>query len=281
MLIEPTLARYAVMGAPIAHSLSPMIHQAFAHQTGCRLIYQKIDMELPRFEQQVMDFFNQGGKGLNISSPGKQRAFAMSAKPSPRALAAKAANTLWMEAGFCYADNTDGVGLLRDLTRYIELADAHLLLLGAGGAARGVIDALLDAHPASLTVANRSLAKAEALQEEVPMVQVCALADLLEPRYDVIINATSAYHQGSLLTLPKTIMATKPFCYDLAYDTQGQTAFVKFATEAGSVAVDGLGMLLEQAAEAFFIWHGVRPDTAPVWAMLRQEGADSLFKACP
>lgn len=269
------LNRYAVMGQPIAHSLSPIIHQLFSQQTGRPLSYEKIEIDLSRFEQQVHDFFKQGGCGLNITLPCKQRAFAMSEQSSERCIKAGAANTLWMQAGKLHADNTDGVGLLRDLGRHIALENKAILLLGAGGAARGIIGPLLDAHPAKLIIANRSLEKANELQQIFPQTQICRLDDLAEQpekqAYDLVINATSASLEGEGLRLPDWIMATKPLCYDLAYRKDGLTPFVVWGRSQNCIALDGLGMLVEQAAEAFFIWHSLRPDTRTVLEHLRKK----------
>ncbi len=263
--------KYAVMGNPISHSLSPVIHQLFAKQTGVTLNYEKIQIDINQFEQQVTDFFAQGGKGLNITLPCKQRAFAMSAEVTPRCLEARAANTLWIQAGLLYADNTDGVGLLRDLSRHINLTGKHVLLFGAGGAARGVLASLLAAGPAQLTIVNRTLENARALQRDFPQTQYCALRDLEGKSYDVIINATSASLDDKSLALPESLMAAKPFCYDLAYNKSKPTTFVAWAKARGCMAVDGLGMLVEQAAEAFIIWHGIMPNTAPILDDLREK----------
>jgi shikimate dehydrogenase len=250
--------RYAVMGNPIAHSLSPNIHQLFAKQTGIALTYEKILIDLPQFERQVDVFFEQGGQGLNITLPCKERAFAMSAFPSAHALQAKAANTLWMHDGKLYADNTDGVGLVRDLSRYVDLSGKRLLLLGAGGAARGVLASLLAVKPSQVMVSNRTFEKLLVLQSDFPLVSICPFDALGQSTYDVVINATSA----ATVVLPAELTVNKPFCYDLAYDIQNPTPFVAWAKKFNCSAVDGLGMLVEQAAEAFFLWHGVRPDVS-------------------
>ena len=262
------IPRYAVMGNPIAHSLSPMIHQLFATQTGRKLSYEKIEIDLSRFEQQVHDFFNQGGKGLNITLPCKQRAFAMAEHQSARCQQAKAANTLWMKAGKLHADNTDGIGLCRDLARRVNLAGKTILLLGAGGAASGILGPLLASNLARLTIANRTFETAQALQQDFPQATCCPLADVASLSYDVIINATSASLNGQCIQLPEVLLSKQPLCYDLAYHKNGITPFVAWARTLGCVAIDGLGMLVEQAAEAFFIWHGVMPDTAPVFTLL-------------
>lgn len=259
---------FGVMGNPIAHSLSPLIHQQFALQTGRQLVYEKILVDEDDFEVRVSNFFAAGGKGLNITLPFKQRAFAIAKIKTQRCLQAKAANTLWMHNGILHADNTDGIGLIRDLSHHIDLSDKQLLVLGAGGAARGIIGPLLQAGISSLTVANRTLEKAQELQQDFKTIHCCRLQEL-NGSYDLIINATSA--SLSKETVPLTADSLKPstYCYDLAYSAQGATAFVQWAHQQGCQAVDGLGMLVEQAAEAFFIWHGVRPETTAVLNMLR------------
>ena len=255
---------YAVMGNPIAHSLSPIIHQLFADQFGIKLKYEKILIDLPNFEQQVIDFFEQGGKGLNITLPCKERAFAMANRASSRALIARSANTLWMQGGELNADNTDGVGLVRDLKRYIELSGKSILILGAGGATRGILGELLAENLLKLTIANRSFNKIEELQLEFPKINICLLSDLAKDieknTYDLVINATSASLKGERLAIPETLMNNKPFCYDLAYIKGSDTLFVNWAKSFGCEAHDGFGMLVAQAAESFFIWHHLRPD---------------------
>ena len=252
---------YAVFGNPIAHSLSPIIHQQFALQTGVSLCYKKIEVPLLQFEDVVTDFFKQGGKGLNITLPFKERANAMAHVQSPRASTAGAANMLWMEGGSLHADNTDGVGLIRDLQQHaIPLTHKTILLLGAGGAARGIIGPLLQENPVSLTLANRTFEKAQALQQVFPTALICKLDELTHD-YDLIINATSASFNDSDLLIPQVLFSNHPFCYDLAYGKNRTTPFVQKAKQLGCVAIDGTGMLIEQAAEAFFIWHGIRPNT--------------------
>jgi shikimate dehydrogenase len=261
--------RYAVMGNPIAHSLSPLIHQQFAQQSQINLSYEKIEIDLASFEQQVLQFFAQGGKGLNITLPCKQRAFAMANVVTNRCAQAQAANTLWMHAGKLHADNTDGVGLMRDLRRHLELADKRILLLGAGGAARGILAPLIAAKPAILTLANRSLDKAMALQKEFPQITTTCSYTSLDQPFDIIINATSASLTAQNLALPAMVTMEKPFCYDLAYSQKGMTPFVAWAHSQHCNAIDGLGMLVEQAAEAFFIWHQIMPETDCVLHHLR------------
>ncbi len=251
------------MGNPIAHSLSPEIHELFAEQTGVLLCYEKIEASVLRFEDKVADFFSQGGRGLNITLPFKERAYTMAQVKSARCQEAGAANTLWINRGILHADNTDGVGLLRDLSRHFHLANKTIVLIGAGGAARGIIGALLQENPAQLIISNRSIEKANALQQIFPTVITHRFEELTKS-YDIIINATSASLDDKHLPLPKTILANHPFCYDLAYTGGGITPFVQWARSQGSEAIDGIGMLIEQAAESFFIWHGVMPDTSVI-----------------
>ncbi|WP_058464011.1 shikimate dehydrogenase [Legionella cincinnatiensis] len=260
--------RYAVMGNPIAHSLSPIIHQHFAKQVNVSITYEKIKVDDHTFEQQVTDFFNQEGKGLNITLPFKQRAFTMAQQRSHRCQQAGAANTLWINADQLQADNTDGIGFIRDLSRYLSVQNKHILILGAGGAARGIIYPLLEEHPAALIIANRTPEKAAALQLDFPQIKCINLHEV-EGVFDIVINATSASLAGEFIALPLECMAAKPFCYDLSYKHQDITAFVQYARDLGCDAVDGLGMLVEQAAEAFFIWHGILPETKDVLRLLR------------
>ncbi|MBI2786820.1 MAG: shikimate dehydrogenase [Legionella longbeachae] len=260
--------RFAVIGNPITHSLSPVIHHYFAKQMDVQLIYEKIKADEQSFEWQVSDFFAQNGKGLNITLPFKQNAFSMAAQSTFRCKQAGAANTLWMEGNQLHADNTDGIGFIRDLNRYIRVQDKRILILGAGGATRGLIYPILENNPAALIVANRTLAKAEELQIAFPQIKCIGLHEITGT-FDVVINATSASFSGEVVTVPRECMSTKPFCYDLSYSQDGSTHFVQYARDSGCEAVDGLGMLVEQAAEAFFIWHGLMPETKEVLRFLR------------
>lgn len=254
------MIRCAVIGAPIDHSLSPIIHQHFANQIGMSLDYQKIHGDEQGFEAQVRQFFKAKGRGLNITLPYKLRAFAMANHHSSRCLEARAANTLWLQDDKLCADNTDGIGLLHDLARFIDITAKRVLILGAGGAARGIIGPLLNAKVASLTVSNRTIEKALALAHDFPQIDYQPLL-ASKTEFDVIINATSASLAGTSVTLPIDDGQNKPFFYDLAYNIKQDTPFVASAKAMGCMAVDGLGMLIEQAAEAFYLWHGVRPDT--------------------
>lgn len=259
---------FAVVGNPIAHSLSPIIHQQFAAQHHIELIYDKIKGDDLHFEQQVKDFFVNGGRGLNITLPFKQRAFALAQLHSERCNMAGAANTLRLAEGQLVADNTDGVGLICDLNRYLKLEQKRILILGAGGAARGIIHTLLGETPASITVANRSDEKKAQFTRDFPMIKWCRL-EHIGNGYDLIINATSATLTQQQLLLPAQLIDANPFCYDLSYQLHSDTAFVDWAQALGGRAVDGLGMLVEQAAEAFFLWHGVRPVTTELIKRLR------------
>lgn len=274
--------RYAVFGHPIGHSKSPRIHGLFAEQTGQNLQYIAQDVPADAFANCLAEFLEQGGRGLNCTIPLKELAWRAAGRCSKRAELAKAVNTLVVEAnGGLFGDNTDGVGLVRDVCVNLGLALAgkRLLLLGAGGAGRGILQPLLDEGPDGLVIANRTVGKAEQLVREFAGVDergappLCAsgFADLTGQRFDVIINATAASLQGDLPPLPADVLEPGGACYDLAYGTV-PTTFLCWGREHGAaVSADGLGMLVEQAAEAFWLWRGVRPDTAPVIRLLSAE----------
>lgn len=270
------LQRFAVVGNPVDHSLSPIIHQYFAQQARITLAYEKIKADEHSFKTQVSDFFTQNGKGLNITLPFKQDAYILAQQHTERCTLAGAANTLWMQDKQLHADNTDGIGLLRDLKRYTSLEGKRILILGAGGAARGIIPSLLENKRMELVVANRTLSKANELQRRFPEITFFSLSQL-SGAFDLIINATSASLAGEFVALPAECFARKPLCYDLAYKHQQATAFVHYAKNLGCEAVDGLGMLVEQAAEAFFIWHHVIPKTEEVLAALRSKKLSDAF----
>lgn len=251
---------YAVIGNPIDHSLSPTIHHYFASQMHKKIAYEKILGDEEAFEKQVLAFFKSGGKGLNITLPFKQRAFILASHFTPRCLKAKSANTLWMHNSALWADNTDGIGLMTDLSRYINLDDKHVLILGAGGAVHGIIEPLLMSNIANLTIVNRTQEKLVRLSHDFPKVSTTTL-EKLSAHFDLIINATSASLTGVKMILPVALLKNKPLCYDLSYAKNQATPFVKFAKDQGCQAYDGLGMLVEQAAESFLIWQGVKPDT--------------------
>jgi len=268
--------RYAVVGHPVAHSRSPWIHARFAAQTGERLRYEAIEAPPGGFAETVAAFLDAGGRGLNVTVPFKGEACALAATLSPRARRAGAVNTLRVEAdGSLLGDNTDGVGLLRDLRRNhrLAVAGARLLLLGAGGAARGILAPLLAERPACLLIANRSAARAAALAEafaDLGPVAACGLEEIPPRPWDLVINATAASLHGAVPALPEGLVGPGTCCYDLVYAAGGETPFCAWAAAAGAArALDGLGMLVEQAAESFALWRGVRPSAAPVIAELR------------
>jgi shikimate dehydrogenase len=300
---------YAVFGNPIAHSKSPFIHAAFAAQTRQDLRYSALLAPLDGFREAVAAFLSAGGRGANVTVPFKEQAFALATRLTARAQAAGAVNTLKFEADGMLGDNTDGAGLVRDLVANLGviLAGKRILLMGAGGAARGVILPLLEQHPAGVFVVNRTALRADELvahfgnlseaegripDAAFPGFRFAAPAwgtpvsyalrandsaefglqgggyDTLAGRqFDVVINATAASLAGDLPPLPDDVFAADALAYDMMYGKD--TPFLAFARSHGARTADGLGMLVEQAAEAFEVWRGVRPDTAPVIQMLR------------
>ena len=271
--------RYAVIGHPIAHSKSPRIHAAFARQTGQQLEYEALLAPLDGFVDTVTQFREAGGRGLNVTVPFKLEAFALASHRTDRAATAGAVNTLMFDADGILGDNTDGAGLVRDLVANLQcpLARRRVLLLGAGGAARGALLPLLQAGPASLTLANRTEAKAHALTDAFRQYAAgttphpTTFAGLAGQQFDVVINATSASLSAEAPPLPAGIYAPDALAYDMMYGSS-ETAYLRAAREAGvKHLADGLGMLVEQAAESFSLWRGVRPHTAPVLAELRRE----------
>jgi shikimate dehydrogenase len=266
--------RYAVVGNPIAHSKSPLIHAEFARQTGEDISYTAILAPLDGFADTLREFRKAGGKGLNVTVPFKQEAWRLANSLSERATLAQAVNTLKFDDSGIYGDNTDGAGLVRDIVHNLglRLESRRILLMGAGGAARGVLLPLLEQRPALLAIANRTPDKALALQAQFASYGKVAGGDyaaLAGEAFDVVINATSSSLQGELPPLPPKVFAPGALAYDMMYG-KGLTPFLAFARDQGAVRLaDGLGMLVEQAAESFFLWRGVRPDTAPVIAALK------------
>ncbi len=248
------LETYAVMGNPIAHSLSPLIHQQFASNVGKTIHYERILVESD-FEAQVTLFFEQGGLGLNITAPFKEQAFAMSEIRTSRCQRACSANTLWMEKGLLHADNTDGIGLCRALEKVLTLSGRRVLILGAGGAARGIIPALQD-NGVHITLVNRTLERAMLLSIALDDISVIDMQERVG-EFDVLINATAG--QLDVEALPTTWLAPRPYCYDLTYCKAAKTPFVQWANTHYCIASDGFSMLVEQAREAFTIWHGISP----------------------
>lgn len=266
---------YAVIGNPIAHSKSPRIHAAFASQTGQNIHYDKLLVEPGCLAEAIAEFRRQGGKGLNITVPFKNDAFALADSLTERAQLAGAVNTLVLnDDGSLHADNTDGVGLVRDLiiNHGFNLKGARILLLGAGGAVQGVLLPLLQQQPAEIIIANRTVAKAETLCEKFAAhgnLSASSFEALAGNSFDGIINGTAASLKGEVPPLPDNILNADSWCYDMMYSDK-PTAFVVWGKEQGAnKSVDGLGMLIEQAAESFSLWHGVQPETAPVIELLR------------
>lgn len=263
---------YAVFGNPIAHSKSPLIHAAFARQTGQDLDYTALLAPVEGFVACVIAFRAGGGAGANVTVPFKEQAYALATQRTARAEAAGAVNTLSFHGAEIHGDNTDGAGLIADLTRNlgVTLQGQRILLLGAGGAARGCVGPLLAARPATLYIANRTPARAQELAarfRHAGSVHGGGYDALAGSAYDIVINATAASLTGELPALPDGIFADGALAYDMMYGRD--TPFLQLARQVGARSADGLGMLVEQAAEAFFVWRGVRPDTAPVIAMLR------------
>ncbi len=272
--------RYAVFGHPIAHSKSPQIHAAFARQTGQDMTYEALLAPLDGFADCVAQFIASGGRGANVTVPFKEEAFRLADEVTARALEAGAVNTLnVLDDGRMRGDNTDGAGLVNDLQRNLgyALKGKRILLVGAGGAARGVMMPLLRTQPALLVLANRTVEKAEALVMHFSQtskdshitrsLSATAFDDLNQP-FDLVINATSASLNGAVPPLPSHVFAPGALAYDLMYG-KVDTPFIAWARAHGAATADGLGMLVEQAAEAFHGWRGIRPDTAPVIAELR------------
>lgn len=275
---SPVLLKFAVMGNPVAHSKSPRIHALFAHQFRHPVEYTAIEVPDNEFEAAVEQFRAAGGRGLNVTVPFKLDAFRLAQHLSERAKHAGAVNTLRFEPdGSIFGDNTDGAGLVHDLTKNLEvqLKDKKILLLGAGGAVRGVLVPLLKSHPKTVVIANRTAARARELAREFAHygpAEGCGFGgDLKGRHFDVVINGTAASLKGEVPPLPETVFAIHALAYDMMYGDKART-FLDWAARHGAERVsDGLGMLVEQAAESYFVWHGVRPDTKSVIHALQRE----------
>lgn len=275
-----TVDRYAVFGNPIAHSKSPLIHSEFARQTGQSLVYTAELADIGKFAESARIFFNSGGLGMNITVPFKEDAYKFADRHTERAQRAGAVNTLIKQAdGSILGDTTDGIGLVTDLINNhgIGLQGKTILILGAGGAVRGVLEPILVRQPAFLLIANRTAAKAETLAEEfadMGNVSGCGLDLISEASgntgFDIVINGTSASLQGELPPLPDNLFSQHACCYDMMYAAD-DTPFIDWAKAHGAEqCFDGLGMLIEQAAESFYLWRNVRPETGPVINMIRE-----------
>jgi len=282
--------RYAVIGNPIGHSKSPFIHACFAAQTGQTLHYEAIEAELDHFPEAVRQFLEEGGKGMNVTVPFKLQAYKLADQLSPRAEYAKAVNTLILETdGSLTGDNTDGVGLVRDLSaHHVSIQERRVLVIGAGGAVRGVLGPILEHEPARLVIVNRTADKARELAKifahanpgfgTIEGIGFEALAERAgKETFDLVINGSSASLSKDLPPLPDGLLGKQAIAYDMAYGAEC-TVFQRWANEQGAImALDGLGMLVEQAAESFLLWRGVRPDTTDVRRTLRTAQAqDSL-----
>jgi len=277
--VKPAADRYAVIGNPVAHSKSPRIHALFAAQTGERLTYDRLLAPVEGFEAAVRAFIAAGGRGLNVTVPFKLDAFQLADTLSSRAEAAGAVNTLVFSERGIHGDNTDGYGLVRDLEHNLAtaLGRRRILLLGAGGAARGVVLPLLERKPTELAIVNRSAARATELAAGFAAAAQsagCALSggasDIAHGTYDVVINATAGSLDDQLPQFDASALGQSTLAYDMMYAAQ-PTVFMRHAAQYGARCADGLGMLVEQAAESFYIWRGVRPDSASVLAELRAQ----------
>ena len=267
--------QYAVFGNPIRHSKSPEIHAAFAAQSGQDMVYRTHMVEDGLFAESARRFFDNGGKGLNITVPCKVDAFQFAESLSDRARRAGAVNTLAkQEDGTIYGDNTDGAGIVRDMLENLawEMADRRVLILGAGGAVRGILGPLLARKPRHIVVANRTVEKARNLAREfseLGEVRGCSYEGLAGSQFDLVINGTSASMMGDLPPLPPELLSESACCHDMMYSAD-PTPFMRWAASEAAWAVsDGLGMLVEQAAESFCIWRGIRPNTGPVIEQIR------------
>jgi shikimate dehydrogenase len=262
--------QYGVVGHPISHSWSPFIHGMFAKSTAQNLVYRLFDIAPDTFRRDILQLFGGGVRGLNITLPHKQSAAELVNELTPRAARAQAVNTIaFFENTTLLGDNTDGAGLTSDLERNlkIELADKRLLILGAGGAVRGVLGPLLEREFREVTIANRTAHRAQALSAEfadMAPITACGFSELRGPAYDLIVNATSAGLQGEMPLLPASIVGTGTMCYDMAYG-RGDTPFTRWAkSQRAARTAKGWGMLVEQAAESFMLWRGIRPNTQAV-----------------
>ena len=269
------MSQYAVVGNPVKHSKSPRIHSLFASQTGIDLAYTAIQLKPENFEAGVRKFFADGGAGLNVTVPFKEKAFLLADSCSERASLAQAVNTLRVDGdGALIGDNTDGVGLVRDIkgNHQFQIRQRRILLLGAGGAVRGALSALVAEDPAEITIANRTPGKALQLKAEfghLADLTAVGFGELDATAFDLVINGTSLGLEGKLPPISKAVISSACCCYDMVY-ADSDTVFVRWARDNGAVlALDGLGMLVEQAAESFAIWHGLRPQTLSVISQLR------------
>jgi shikimate dehydrogenase len=268
--------QYGVVGHPVAHSWSPFIHGMFAKETAQNLVYRMFDISPDQFRREILRLFTSGVRGLNVTLPHKQAAAELVNELTPRAARAQAVNTIaFFEDTTLLGDNTDGLGLVSDLERNleVELADKRVLILGAGGAVRGVLGPLLDRDVREILIANRTPVKAHALAAEfsdLGQITGCGFSEVRGPPFDLIINATSASLQGEMPDMPVGLVGEETICYDMAYG-RGHTPFTLWAKSLHAArASKGWGMLVEQAAESFLLWRGIRPNTRAVLEALSQ-----------
>lgn len=271
--------RYAVIGHPVKHSLSPEIHLLFAEQTHQFIQYDKIESPLDKFTETVAEFIKGGGEGFNITVPFKHAAYELADELDDSAKCCGSVNTVQLKNNKLIGYNTDGVGLLIDLKKNLKciLKNKRILLIGAGGAAQGVLPHLIDEQPEQIIVVNRTLEKAKAMiaRFQSSYLTACSFLELAEQSFDLVINATTSSLSSIELPLPNTIFSEQSLSYDMMYHRDGPTAFVKWSLETGADrAADGFGMLIEQAARAFKIWRGVYPDTSPVFKCLARRSRE-------
>ena len=271
-MTQKNIDQYLVYGNPIAQSRSPDIHSIFAKENKISINYQKQLVEVGGFSEAVRHFISQGGKGANVTAPFKEDALQLSTILTERASLAGAVNTLTFKGDEIYGDNTDGEGLVQDLLHNgVTLKQSRILILGAGGAVRGVLLPILAQNPKAITIANRTISKAEALCQNFndERLSACSFEETAQQDYDLIINATSASLSGDLPPVPAVIITNSVVCYDMVY-SKDETPFLKWAKEHGALKIiDGLGMLVGQAAVSFSVWHKVTPDVQPVIELLR------------
>lgn len=264
------MVKFAVIGNPVQHSLSPEIHQAFAQQVGLEMIYEKIESPLDGFSQAIALFKEQGGRGCNVTLPFKAEAYAIANKIGDNVKLACASNCLLFEEdGTIYADNFDGVGLIEDLVGHqgFDLCDKKILIIGAGGAVQGIVGALLDKSPQEVVIANRTAERAESIAKTFQLKgPICGIGldELTGSPYDLVIHASSLGHKQRVVPLPSGIVIPSTLCYDISFG-EAALPFLDWARSQGArVCLDGLGMLVEQAAASFHLWNGVYPDTKPI-----------------
>ncbi len=276
--LDRSVSNYAVLGNPIKHSKSPRIHSLFAKQTGIALYYQSIEVPTDKFDEYVDLFASQGGLGLNITVPFKEEAYAFCTSLTQRAELCGSVNTIRFDNQLnSFGDTTDGQGFINDLriNHQINIQDKTVLILGAGGSVKAILEPLCGQQPGQIIIVNRTVSRAEELADKysgLANIVASSYSDLIHGPFDLIINGTSLSLMGELPAIPESVINNNTCCYDLMYsDTGTGTVFMQWATELGAVKVmDGLGMLVEQAAESFLIWHGVKPDTASVINAIRK-----------